>query len=100
MWQAVRQGHVGVVLQLRPNARPVPRSADLRDRSWAAGRRAEHRHQFDGVAVSAMAPIKDKLLGQHIEDSVVSRTGFVQLLDRVCIELKMRGANDFVELRK
>jgi hypothetical protein len=34
------------------------------------------------------------------EDSVVSRTGFVQPFDRVCIELKARGANDFVELCK
>ena len=35
-----------------------------------------------------------------IEDSVVSCTGFVQPFDRVCVELKARGANDFVELRK
>ena len=40
------------------------------------------------------------LLANTPEDSVVSRTGFVQPFDRVCIELKARGANDFVELRK
>jgi hypothetical protein len=40
------------------------------------------------------------LVDQHIADSVVSRTGFVQLFNRVCVELKARGANDFVELRK
>jgi hypothetical protein len=34
------------------------------------------------------------------EDSVVSRTGFVQPFDRVCIKLEARGAHDFVELRK
>jgi hypothetical protein len=34
------------------------------------------------------------------EDSFVSRTGFVQPFDRVCIELKARGADDFVELHK
>jgi hypothetical protein len=32
--------------------------------------------------------------------SVVSRIGFVQPFDRVCIELKAGGANDFIELRK
>jgi hypothetical protein len=36
----------------------------------------------------------------HPEDLVVSRTGFVQPFDRVCIELKACGANDFVELRQ
>src|ERR1700730_3510621 len=40
------------------------------------------------------------LLANTPEDSVVSRTGFVQKFDRVCIELKARGANDFVELCK
>ena len=40
------------------------------------------------------------LLANTPEDSVVSRTGFVQPFDRVCIELKACGANDFVELRK
>jgi PPP family 3-phenylpropionic acid transporter len=34
------------------------------------------------------------------EDSVFSRTGFVQPSDRVCIELKACGVNNFVELRK
>ena len=40
------------------------------------------------------------LLANTAEDSGVSRTGFIQPFDRVCIELKACGANDFVELRK
>jgi hypothetical protein len=33
------------------------------------------------------------------EDSFVSRAGFVQPVDRVCIELEAHGANDLVELQ-
>ena len=40
------------------------------------------------------------LLANTPEDSVVSRTGFVQPFNRVCIELEACAANDFVELRK
>ena len=44
--------------------------------------------------------VNSPLLTNAPEDSVFSRTGFVQPPDRVCIELKACGANNFVKLRK
>jgi hypothetical protein len=38
--------------------------------------------------------------GARRQDSVVSPAGFVQPFDSVCIELKARGAHDFLELCK
>ena len=54
-----------------------------------------------GVFPHPLAPLKYRShAARATRDLVVSRTGFVQPFDRVCIELKARGANDFVELRK
>ena len=54
-----------------------------------------------GVFPHPLAPLKLPVArGARHQDSVVSPAGFVQPFDRVCIELKARGAHDFVELCK
>ena len=49
--------------------------------------------------VRSLAKLFMTFVQRMSEDSVTSRAGIVQPLDRVCIELKERGAHDFVELR-